>query len=247
MTDTYTFADIAEDYALWQEFVPSRPLSEDDFEAMDYLDKIAIQVDAFGTSAASLVHLVKYELCSAPEIDSLLSAAGTWRIDTDDSEPDDCNCDGETLWVTSTHTLYCDDTAVAQWSRCAAGNWGGNGAAPNEWTISEDTNAGHALPEYVADILRVVNLDDTLPDVPEPPKASQIHSPDPDGDFAVWWETIDSNESVVVERYATRDAATAIAAEKNRDLTSKHRGHLLCSYRVAELDSWGEWNLLPTD
>jgi hypothetical protein len=55
--------------------------------------------------------------------------------------------------------------------------------------------------------------------------------PDPEGEWCVYWNTV-GDDSHVVERYATEDAASAAAQRSQAALEARHPGRLLCGYEV---------------
>ena len=63
--------------------------------------------------------------------------------------------------------------------------------------------------------------------------------PDDEGEWCVWWCSLDDDERVVA-RYATREAAEAAAQIAQDGLASHQRGRLLCGYEVRALVE-GEW------
>jgi hypothetical protein len=165
--------------------------------------------------------------------------AGDVAIDTDDGEPDALNGD-DTLWVVSTHTLTVDGEAVAEWTRCASGSWGGSGGGrADSWCVEEDTNGGDVLPDRIAAILSELGLEDEIPSVPEPDSASDTIDDDPEGEWCVYWTTA-GDDAHMVARYATEGDAQAICDERQRALRAKHPGDLLCGYEVRSLVD-GEW------
>lgn len=52
MSQQHTYAEIAADFALWNEFVNTDgAMTEDEFNAMTIEQKVALQVEAFGAEA----------------------------------------------------------------------------------------------------------------------------------------------------------------------------------------------------
>jgi len=168
------------------------------------------------------------------------------RIETNDESPAALDESGA-LWVTSDHTLLYDGETVAEWTRCARGDYGDQGRSEciNDWCVSEDTNGGDRLPEMVEIILDAIGLTDPLTDVPEPPLADTIHAEDPDGEYAVYWETAIEG-SGPARRYATLEAAEAVAEQSARELAASNPGHLLCGYSVRQLVD-GEWESIESE
>ena len=54
MSQQHTYAEIAADWALWNEFVNTdAAMSREEFDAMTVEQKVALQVEAFGSEPAS--------------------------------------------------------------------------------------------------------------------------------------------------------------------------------------------------
>ena len=62
--------------------------------------------------------------------------------------------------------------------------------------------------------------------------------PSPDGEYCVWWETA-GDDSHVVDRYDSEEAADAAADLANEGLRSCHQGRLLCRYTTRTLVDGG--------
>jgi hypothetical protein len=162
------------------------------------------------------------------------------EIKMDDDGPDNLNNDDEKLWVVSTHKLVIDGEDVAEWTRCSMGCYGeaGRQCSDDEWCISEDTNGGDELPDNVRVALDALGLEDNLPDVPEPEKATDTNTPDADGEYCVYWETV-GNDEHVIQRYSTKEAAEAVCSQKNREFSASNPNGggttYLCGYGVRVL------------
>lgn len=167
------------------------------------------------------------------------------EIDTDDDGPDALSGGDYPLWVTSTHCLKIDTEEVANWTRCAVGRYGeaGRQCSDDQWCIDEDTDGGDVLPDKVAVALDALGVDDDIPDVPEPDKADEIHTPDPAGEYAVYWETV-GDDAHVVSRYESLDAAEAVCAQRNREFAARNPSGggttYLCGFGVRTLID-GKW------
>lgn len=205
------------------------------------LDDVIEARESGDHKALVLVRFIKEGLVDASDVRRLLLAAGEWRVDDEEKDaPEDLSDDGR-LWVTASRTLRCDSVAVASWTRCAVGSYGGNGGPgtrPDAWEVDEDTEGGR-LPDHIEAVLSVLGLKDEIPSVPEPPLASDVYDEDEEGAYGVYWATV-GDDSHVVKRYDTRDAAIAVADQFSRSLSANHPGQLLCGYEVRELVD-GEW------
>jgi hypothetical protein len=161
-----------------------------------------------------------------------------------DDSPDSMGAD-DCLWVASSRELVIDGETVAEWSRCAMGAYGEPGRQCNddEWCVSEDTGGGDRLPAAVAAALDALGIEDGIPDVPEPQKATEAYEEDEDGAYAVYWETV-GDDAHVVARYADWHAAMAVCQQYNREFAARHPSGggttYLCGYGVREW-SGGEW------
>lgn len=52
MSSQYTYEQIAEDFALWGQFVdPNAEMTEEEFDALSTEEKVNLQVEAFGEEA----------------------------------------------------------------------------------------------------------------------------------------------------------------------------------------------------
>lgn len=166
-------------------------------------------------------------------------------ISTDDGEPEALTDGDDTLWVVSEHRLLIDGEPVAEWTRCARGDWGemGRQCSEDEWCVSEDTEGGDCLPDTVAAVLDVLGLEDDLPDVPAPALATDEHEESEDGEYAVYWETYleDAGPSA---RYDSLEAAQAVCDQRNREFSARNPSGggttMLCGYAVRQLID-GEW------
>lgn len=174
-----------------------------------------------------------------------MKAAGVEAEITEEDGPPDALNEDDTLWVVSEHKLVIDGETVAEWNRCSMGTYGeaGRQCSDDEWCVSEDTNGGDKLPETVAVALEALGLEDSIPDVPEPEKATDTHEEDEGGGYAVYWETV-GDDAHVVARYSDRDAAEAVCAQKNREFSARNPSGggttYLCGFGVRELVN-GKW------
>jgi hypothetical protein len=177
--------------------------------------------------------------------EALKAAGASAEITADDGAAEALSGDDGPLWVVSEHRLVIDDETVAEWTRCSAGDYGeaGRQCSEDEWCVSEDTEGGDGLPETVAAVLKVFGLEDDIPDVPEPAKADEEHEECPTGEYAVYWETV-GDDAHVVARYATREAAEAVCAQRNREFAASNPSGggttYLCGYGVRERVG-GKW------
>ena len=191
------------------------------------------------TLSETLATMIRCDDLDVSLVAQAMRDAGDVAIDTDDGEPDALNGD-DSLWVVSNHTLTVAGESVAEWTRCSVGSWGGSGGGRcDDWCVEEDTNGGDVLPERIAAILSELGLEDEIPSVPEPDSASDTIDEDPDGEWCVYWTTVGDDDHVVA-RYATEDDAQAVCDERQRKLSAKHPGDLLCWYEVRSLAD-GEW------
>lgn len=176
---------------------------------------------------------------------SLKSMGAECEIETDDEAPGDLGQDG-VLWVTSTHRLIVAGEEVADWTRCARGHYGDQGRTEyiDKWTVEEDTDGGDTLPEPYAVALRALGLEDDLPDVPEPPKATDLHQPSDDGEYCVYWETVGDDEGPL-RRYDSYEAALAVCDQYQREFSARQQ-NALCGYSVRVLVD-GKWESAEDD
>jgi hypothetical protein len=147
----------------------------------------------------------------------IVKTEATIEIDENDDDPDALNGGDYPLWVVSTRTLHIDGHPVTSWTRCSVGDYDDYG----DWVVDEDTNGGDQLPKNVAVALSVFPLQDYPPDVPEPPTATELYVHDPNGQYAVWWETI-GDDAHIVNRYNSYEAAQAVCDEYQREFLSRH-------------------------
>jgi hypothetical protein len=70
--------------------------------------------------------------------------------------------------------------------------------------------------------------------------AERAGEPDDEGDYCVWWETVDDDECGVHARYATQEQAEAACEIANDGLHKHNPSQLLCGYqvRVVAGDDW---------
>jgi len=67
---------------------------------------------------------------------------------------------------------------------------------------------------------------------------------DPDGEYCLWWRTIDRNAGPIDDdRYATLEHALAARDIASRELHRKHGGRLACGYGIGMLAD-GYWREL---
>lgn len=165
------------------------------------------------------------------------------EIETNDGDPEALNND-DALWVMSDHALLIDGDEVATWQRCAVGDYGDDG-----WQVDEDTDGDDKLPDGVAVALNALGMEDSIPDVPEPPAADEQYTEDPDGEYAVYWETV-GDDAHVVARYASLEAAEAVCDQRNREFReanpSSGTSGYLCGYSVRGLAD-GQWVAIDED
>jgi hypothetical protein len=179
----------------------------------------------------TLTSMIECSDLPAALVAQVIRDAGGPEIETSDDAPDALNGD-EALWVVSTHTLVVDRVAVATWTRCAVGSWGGSGGGRvDAWCVEEDTNGGDCLPERIEALLSALGIDDEIPSVPEPDSASDTVDEDPEGEWCVYWDTV-GDDAHVVARYATEGDAQAVCDERARALKASQPGDLLCGYEV---------------
>lgn len=166
------------------------------------------------------------------------------EIETDDDSPDDLGSEG-VLWVTSTHTLLYDGERISQWTRCSRGCYGSQGRSElvNVWCVDEDTDGGDTLPEMVELLLDALGIEDDLPDVPEPDKATDTISEDPDGEYCVYWDTV-LEDARPLKRYSTLEDAIAVRDQLDREFRQSNPSGgtttYLCGYGVRQLID-GDW------
>jgi hypothetical protein len=160
-------------------------------------------------------------------------------ITSDDGEADAWDADSDTTWVISNRTLEVDGETVAEWTRCAVGLYDDTG----DWSVDEDTEGKDELPDNVAVALDSLGLADEIPDVEEPAPATDEHTPDPDGEHCVYWETV-GDDAGPRARYTTRDAAEAVCAQLNREFRARHPSgggtSYLCGFSTRRLVE-GKW------
>ena len=89
--------------------------------------------------------------------------SGRWEIVAENFGPESTE-DADRVWMVGNRTLTRDGETVAQWSRCVVGYY-----HDHVWTTREDTTAGDIIPDAVAELLVLLDLEDELPEGPEEP------------------------------------------------------------------------------
>jgi hypothetical protein len=161
-------------------------------------------------------------------------------ITSDDGEADAMDPDHDTtLWVVSDRALEIDGETVAEWTRCAVGRYGEAG----DWCVEEDTEGNDELPDNVAVALDALGLTDETPDVEEPTLATDEHTPDPEGEYCLYWETV-GDDAGPRARYTTREAAEAVCEQRNREFYARNPcgggTSYLCGFSARQLVD-GKW------
>lgn len=194
--------------------------------------------------ATGLRILMSHEDCDdairavAAEIKRLKIVADTT---IDDEEPDalDADDDNNALWVVSNRTLEIAGETVAEWTRCSVGRYGSDG----DWCVEEDTEGNDELPDNVAVALDALGLADEIPDVEEPARATDEHTPDPEGEYCLYWETV-GDDAGPRARYTTREAAEAVCDQRNREFYGRNPcgggTSYLCGFSTRQLVD-GKW------
>lgn len=192
------------------------------------------------------------EIEAATALARVLSDGGALaEIENDDDSPEALNGGEEPLWVVSRHRLMIDAVQVAEWTRCAMGTWGEQGrqCSDDAWCVSEDTDGGDQMPDAVSAVLDAMGLEDEIPDVPEPDLAIDTYEEDPNGEFALYWETV-GDDGGPRRRYSTLEAATAVCSQRQRefDASNPRSGGTtyLCGFGVRHLVD-GKWVQIDGD
>lgn len=173
------------------------------------------------------------------------------EIESMDGEAYALNGGDSPLWVVDDRRLLIDGVRVAEWTRCAMGDWGeaGRQCSDDEWCVNEDTNGGDRLPEIVEAVLGVLGLEDDIPDVASPSLATDENEPDSDGEYAVYWETV-GDDAHVVTRYGSHEAAEAVCRQKNREFSARNPSSggttYLCGFGVRQLVD-GKWQRVEAE
>lgn len=160
--------------------------------------------------------------------------------------------DSEALWVVSSHYLTVAGVRVAEWTRCARGDYGDASRGQcyaDTWCVREDTDGSDRLPAAVAVALDALSLDDELPDVPEPTAAVE----DGDGDYAVLHKNdyaVSGGQDAwrVVSRHEDEDTARRACDACWRGFESATTaGSYGPEWCVGEMGEDGEWTPIPDD
>ena len=94
--------------------------------------------------------------------------------------------------------------------------------------------------QAVADAQNEAEPGEDAEDMLDRSRAEAAGEPDPEGEYAVYWETV-GDDAHPVERYSSEEAAEARAAQMQDGLHRSHPGGpLLCGYGVRRLVE-GEW------
>ena len=192
-----------------------------------------VNADEIKSVVGTLSHLIEVGDEHIPAIGLLAAELYDAGVQVEIEEDDDDN-NVEDGYIASTHTLRINGIAVAEWERTAVCGYDLNGAGPDVWSCEPDIATDRGTPEAVEAILRVFGLQDTYPEAPEPPRASEKYTPSASGIYAVCWED-EHGVANVVDRYDDVDAAEAVAYEYDRRLRQNHRGDLLAGYCVRVL------------
>lgn len=103
------------------------------------------------------------------------------QIKGEDGDSDDPGDNG-VLYVVGERALLVDGQTVAEWTRCTGAGYGGEHgeARPDSWESWEDTTGGDRLPDVVAAVLEVLDLEDGIPDGADEPDEPEADS---DGEY----------------------------------------------------------------
>lgn len=172
-------------------------------------------------------------------------------IEQDDDGADALNGGDYPLWVVSTHRLTVAGDMVAEWTRCAMGDYGAGSHERHDsdsWRVVEDTNGGDRLPDAVAVALDALGLEDDIPDVEEPDASAEVE----DGEYAV----LHKNDYAVS---GGRDAWGVVSRHESEDDARQAceacwRGFAAATTQGSYGPEWcvgvledGEWVPLPDD
>jgi hypothetical protein len=95
-------------------------------------------------------------------------------------------------------------------------------------------------------LLDALGIDDELPGVPEPAKATDTIDEDPEGEYCVYWETV-LEDAGPLKRYSTLEDATAVCDQFAREFCQSNPSGggttYLCGHGVRQLID-GEWCLI---
>jgi hypothetical protein len=134
-----------------------------------------------------------------------------------------------------TRRLIVEGMIVAEWIRVSLGAYGLDNNPPNKWDWKPDDP-----PELIEPIAQAVveglQIEEPALVVPEPTPPDKLHTPNPDGEWAVYFSTIGPKDNGVVKRYDSYAAAKEVAEQYQRNLNARFPGTKHSYYTVTQVN-----------